>query len=135
MNTRFPESEVLSSRHRLVRARLATLGLDGLVVTSPTNIRYLSNHAGSAGTLVLTQTRVHLLIDFRYEESVRAIQASAAACPDMRIWPVPASYDEALIEMLSGLGIPLKLGIEAARCLLKKPGAASNLYCGGMPQG
>ena len=75
----FPHSDVLASRHRLVRARLATLGLDGLVVTNPTNIRYLSNHAGSAGTLVLTQTGVHLLIDFRYQESVRAMQASAVS--------------------------------------------------------
>ena len=97
-----------------MRAGLAKLGLDGLVVTNPVNIRYLTNHAGSAGTLVLTHARVHLLIDFRYQESVRAIQASAAACPGLQISPVPASYDEALIELLSGPGMPAKLGIEAA---------------------
>ena len=84
------------------------------MVTNPANIRYLSNHAGSAGTLVLTQTGVHLLIDFRYQESVRAIQASAAACPDLQIWSVPASYDEALIAMLAEPGMPGRLGIEAA---------------------
>jgi Xaa-Pro aminopeptidase len=110
----FPSSEILAARHRLVRAKLATLGLDGLLVTSPTNIRYLSNHAGSAGTLLLTGTGVHLLIDFRYQESVRAMQASPAACPDLQIWPVPASYDEALIELLSGPDMPVRLGIEAA---------------------
>jgi Xaa-Pro aminopeptidase len=110
----FPPSEVLLDRHRLVRATLAALGLDGIVVTNPTNIRYLSNHAGSAGTLVVTGTGVHLLIDFRYEESVRATQASTAACPGLQIWQVPASYDEALIEMLAHPGMPVKLGIEAA---------------------
>ncbi len=110
----FPGSDSLTARQRAVRDRLATLGLDGLVVTNPTNIRYLSNHAGSAGTLVVTHSEVHLLIDFRYEESVRSIQASDAACPGLRIWPVPASYDEALIDMLSGLTMPAKLGIEAA---------------------
>jgi Xaa-Pro aminopeptidase len=109
-----PGSDVLAARHRLVRSRLAALGLDGLVVTSPTNIRYLSNHAGSAGTLVVTHTGVHLLVDFRYQESVRATQASAAACPQLRIWNVPASYDEALIDMLSAPDMPAKLGIEAA---------------------
>jgi Xaa-Pro aminopeptidase len=114
MNGGLPESAVLAARHQLVRAGLAKLDLDGLVVTSPVNIRYLTNHAGSAGTLVLTRTRVHLLIDFRYQESVRAIQASAAACPGLQISPVPASYDEALIELLSGPGMPAKLGIEAA---------------------
>jgi Xaa-Pro aminopeptidase len=109
-----PGSDVLSARHRLVRSRLESLGLDGLVVTSPSNIRYLSNHAGTAGTLVLTHTGVHLLIDFRYQESVRLTQSSAAACPELRIWNVPASYDEALVDMLSGPDLPAKLGIEAA---------------------
>ena len=109
-----PGSAVLAARHRLVRTALSALGLDGLVVTSPTNIRYLSNHAGSAGTLVLIHTEIHLLIDFRYQESARATQASAAACPGLRIWNVPASYDEALIDMLSPSGMPTSLGIEAA---------------------
>jgi Xaa-Pro aminopeptidase len=110
----FPGSDILAARHRAIRARVAALGLDGLVVTNPTNIRYLSNHAGSAGTLVITPSDVHLLIDFRYQESVRSTQASDAACPGLRTWPVPASYDEALIEMLSNQGMPAKLGIEAA---------------------
>jgi len=110
----FPGSDSLVARHRAIRNRLAALGLDGLVVTNPTNIRYLSNHAGSAGTLVVTHSEVHLLIDFRYEESVRSVQASDAACPGLRTWPVPASYDEALIDMVSGLTMPAKLGIEAA---------------------
>jgi Xaa-Pro aminopeptidase len=110
----FPGSDILAARHRAIRARLAALGLDGLVVTNPTNIRYLSNHAGSGGTLVITPSDVHLLIDFRYQESVRSTQASDAACPGLRTWPVPASYDEALIEMLSNQGMPAKLGIEAA---------------------
>ena len=110
----FPGSDSLAARHRAIRNRLAALGLDGLVVTNPTNIRYLSNHAGSAGTLVVTHSEVHLLIDFRYEESVRSVQASDAACPGLRTWPVPASYDEALIDMVSGLTMPAKLGIVAA---------------------
>jgi Xaa-Pro aminopeptidase len=109
----FPGSEVLSARHRVVRARLTGLALDGFVVTNPTNVRYLSNHAGTAGTLVITHRDVHLLIDFRYQESVRSTQASDAACPGLRIWPVPASYDEALIDMLASLGT-VKIGIEAA---------------------
>ena len=57
---------------------------------------------------MLTHTGLHLLIDFRYEESVRVMQASVSACPDLRIWQVPASYDEALIEMLATPGMPAK---------------------------
>jgi Xaa-Pro aminopeptidase len=96
-----------------VRDALEARGLDAVVVTSPPNIRYLANHVGTAGTLVVTKDAVHLLVDFRYQESVRAMQGSVAACPGLRIWPVPASYDEALVSTLEELGIRTA-GIEAA---------------------
>src|SRR5262245_29861774 len=111
----FPGSDILAARHRAIRARLSALGIAGLVVTNPTNIRYLSNHAGIAGTLVITHSDVHLLIDFRYQESVRSTQASDAACPGLRLWPVPASYDEALIDMLAGRSEERRVGKEG-RC-------------------
>ena len=79
----FPGSDSLTARHRAIRNRRPALGLDGLVVTNPTNIRDLSNHAGSAGTLVVTHSEVHLLVDFRYEESVRPcrpLMRPARAC-------------------------------------------------------
>ena len=44
----------LAARHARVRQTLDTLSLDALVVTCAPNIRYLSNHAGSSGVLVLT---------------------------------------------------------------------------------
>jgi len=115
-----PGSDTLAGRHRAIRARLTVLGLDGLVVTNPTSIRYLSNHVGSAGTLVVTHSAVHLLIDFRYQESVRSLQASKGACPGLKAWPVPASYDEALIDMLSERGMPAKVGIEAAHLVVAR---------------
>ncbi len=40
---------------------------------------------------------VQLLVDFRYKEAVRSLQDSPAACPGLRIWDVPDSYDEALV--------------------------------------
>ena len=88
------------------------MGLDGLIVTTPANIRYLANHVGSAGTLIVTATEIHLLVDFRYREAVRARQESAAACPDLRIHDVPDSYDEALVSVT--MQLPGKtFGIEA----------------------
>ena len=69
-----------------VRESLDALSLDALVVTSAVNIRYLSNHAGSAGILVLTRDGVHLLVDFRYRDAVRMLQESPAACPGLRAW-------------------------------------------------
>ena len=94
-------SSDLHARHAKVRRAIEALNLDALVVTTPANIRYLSNHAGSAGTLVLTADSVHLLVDFRYLESVRARQATESACPTLRMATVPASYDEALLTCLA----------------------------------
>ena len=95
-----PETATLARRLVRVRDTLDTLGLDALIVTDPINIRYLSNHVGSAGVLVLTRDAAHLLIDFRYETAVRELQASPAACPGLRTWTVPRSYDEALADCL-----------------------------------
>ena len=108
-----PSTAALAQRHARIRESLETLSLDALIVTPSTNIRYLSNHAGTAGILVITRDAVHLLIDFRYQEAVRALQGSASACPGLRMWDVPASYEEALIGCLAEIGVTI-VGFEAA---------------------
>jgi Xaa-Pro aminopeptidase len=108
-----PATAALGQRHDRIRESLETLSLDALIVTPPSNIRYLSNHAGSAGILVVTRDAAHLLVDFRYHEAVRALQASPSACPALRLWDVPASYEEALIACLAEIGVTT-VGFEAA---------------------
>jgi Xaa-Pro aminopeptidase len=98
-----PSTDTLAARHAAIREQFDALNIDALVVTTPANIRYLTNHAGSAGILVLTRDAAHLVIDFRYEESVRSRQETAAACPALKIWQVPASYEEALIATLAAV--------------------------------
>ena len=66
-----PSTAALAQRHARIRESLETLNLDALIVTPSANIRYLSNHAGTAGIFVMTRDAAHLLIDFRYQESVR----------------------------------------------------------------
>src|SRR6266702_3500340 len=61
----------------LVRA-LAAAELDGLLVTSRANIRYLTGFAGSAGLVAVTRADVLLVTDFRYGEQARA-EAGAVA--------------------------------------------------------
>ncbi|HEX5110224.1 MAG TPA: Xaa-Pro peptidase family protein [Vicinamibacterales bacterium] len=107
-----PVTSVLARRQQQVRQSLDP-ALDALILTTPANIRYLSNHAGSAGTLVLTGDAVHLLVDFRYTAAVAELQASPYACPALRVWPVPASYDEALLECLNTIGVKI-VGFESA---------------------
>jgi Xaa-Pro aminopeptidase len=108
-----PTSADLAVRHARVRAALDVLSLDALVVTTAANIRYLTSHAGSAGTLVMTADGAHLLLDFRYDAAILELQASPSACPALRVWPVPASYDEALLTCLIELGVGA-VGFEAA---------------------
>jgi Xaa-Pro aminopeptidase len=109
----FPPTLRLAARQRRIREALDARSLDALVVTAVANIRYLTNHAGSAGVLVLTRDAAHLLVDFRYQEAVERLQASPAACPDLRVWSVSASYDEALLHCLQTLGVAV-VGFEAA---------------------
>src|SRR5438552_2835326 len=55
----------------LVRA-LEAAALDGLVVTSHANIRYLTGFSGSAAVVAVTRADVLLVTDFRYDEQARA---------------------------------------------------------------
>jgi Xaa-Pro aminopeptidase len=114
-----PSSAHLAARHARVRQNLDTLTLDALVVTCAANIRYLSNHAGSSGFLVLTEDAVHLLVDFRYREAVQMLQQSASACPGLVVRDVPASYDEALLDCLRDIGVST-VGFEAAHVAVAK---------------
>src|SRR5947207_14984102 len=54
----------------LVRA-LDAEALDGLVVTSHANIRYLTGFSGSAAVVVVTRADVLLVTDFRYDAQAR----------------------------------------------------------------
>lgn len=50
----------------MVRRRLADLELDGLIITAPQNIRYLSGFSGSLGYLVIGAGTADILGDSRY---------------------------------------------------------------------
>jgi Xaa-Pro aminopeptidase len=88
-------------RHARLRRRFDELAIDALVVTHLPNVFYLVNHRGSAGIVILTRDGVHLLVDSRYVEAVRARQASESACPELRVWEVSGSYDAAVLACLA----------------------------------
>ena len=114
-----PDTSALARRHTRIRQTLETINLDALVVTCAANIRYLTNHTGSAGVLVMARDGLHLLVDFRYVESVRLLQESPAACPGLRVWDVPASYDEALLSCLTELAVTA-VGFEATQVTVSR---------------
>ncbi|MCL4509299.1 MAG: Xaa-Pro peptidase family protein [Chloroflexi bacterium] len=60
------------SRARRVQAELLTRNLDGVLVSNPVNIRYVTRFHGSAGILVITTSDCFLLVDPRYHERAAA---------------------------------------------------------------
>src|SRR5437870_2685769 len=46
-------------------------GVDGLLVTHATNVRYLTGFTGSSGSLVLSGKHAILISDGRYEEQIK----------------------------------------------------------------
>src|SRR5437764_5770775 len=92
----------------LVRA-LDADGLDGLLVTSRANIRYLTGFSGSAALVAVTRGDVLLVTDFRYDEQARA-EAGAVA----RVEVEGTSVGDRVFRELATLGPPPELGYDTA---------------------
>jgi Xaa-Pro aminopeptidase len=82
--------------------------LDGLLVTSRANIRYLTGFSGSAGLLVVTGADVMLVTDFRYDEQARD-EAGAVA----RVEVESTSVWDRFFKELGTLGPLTGIGYEA----------------------
>lgn len=73
-------------------AALAEAGLDGLIVTHPANVRYLTGFTGTAGVLAVLREATVLVTDFRYQTQAEAEVggwarvAIAAADTWSRLW-------------------------------------------------
>lgn len=57
---------MIESRLARLRDKLAAEGVDGMLVTSAVNRRYMSGFTGSSGVLLITAARAILVTDFRY---------------------------------------------------------------------
>jgi Xaa-Pro aminopeptidase len=121
-----------------LRARIAAIGPvgpasptggrghDALVDTSLTNIRYLTGFAGTAGALIVSGSGCVLLVDGRYEETVRAGQMAGSIAPIdvVRV----KKYDSAILEQL--LAAHWKtVGFEADHT----PVSQHQRWCDGLP--
>src|SRR5437660_5213348 len=96
-----------SREEALVRA-LEADGLDGRLVTSRANIRYLTGFSGSAALVAVTRSDVLLVTDFRYDEQARA-EAGAVA----RVEVEGTSVWDRFFRELATLGPLTEIGYEA----------------------
>jgi Xaa-Pro aminopeptidase len=82
-------------------------GLDGLLVSSHANVRYITGFSGSAALVAITRADVLLVTDFRYDEQARA-EAGAVA----RIEVDGTSVWDRFFKELATLGPLERLGFE-----------------------
>src|SRR5438552_3534780 len=95
-------------RQEALAGALSAAALDGLLVTSRANIRYLTGFSGSAALVMVTRADVLLVTDFRYDEQARA-EAGAVA----RVEVESTSVWDRFFKELATLGPLTSLGYEA----------------------
>ena len=131
MTTR-PSTRFLPRLSR-VRGELHAAALDACVVTHPANIRYLTGFNGSAGLVIITQSRCDLVVDFRYAIAARAgIEASRDLNSAVDVVVPPESYDETLVARLMDAGA-FRIGIEAAYMPVSRFNRLSMALANGAP--
>src|SRR5881409_2906671 len=96
------------ARQEALVLALEAEGVDGLLVSSRANIRYLTGFSGSAALVAVTRGDVLLVTDFRYDEQARA-EAGAVA----RIEVDGTSVWDRFFTELATLGPLGTLGYEA----------------------
>ncbi|MEX2446724.1 MAG: Xaa-Pro peptidase family protein [Dehalococcoidia bacterium] len=96
-----------AARLERLRARFEVLGIDALLVTTPSNRRWISGFTGSAGVVLVTRDEARFATDSRYWEQV------GRECPGYRLVQVAGANTgiaPALLEALGGL----RVGFEPA---------------------
>lgn len=99
-----------------LRAALDVSGLDAFVVSGLPHLFYLINLRSSAGALVVWRDapELDLIVDFRYVEAVRRLQAAGEAPVELRIVTVDGAgtYEGTVCDTLRSRS-PARVGIEA----------------------
>jgi len=90
-----------------LRASLDTRGLDGLLVTTPSNRRWISGFTGSAGVVLVTRDEARFATDSRYWEQV------GQQCPEYILVQVTGANTGITPAILEGMG-GQRIGFEPA---------------------
>jgi Xaa-Pro aminopeptidase len=109
---RIAPADALVARFTAVAAALASRQVDALLVTSLTNIAYLTGFFSSAAVAIVSRDGITLMSDGRYAET---LSERAGECPFIKAQLLPAvgGYDQTIVEMLARLR-DLRIGFESA---------------------
>ncbi len=89
-----------------LRQHLRRSQLDGLLVSRPENMRYLSGYTGE-GALLVTQERALIATDFRYWEQVKR------QAPEFELYQVVSRQKPIYPGLLAAAGHPHRIGFES----------------------
>lgn len=93
------------SRLENLRGNFKEYGIDGMLITSGSNRRYMSNFTGTAGVLLISSTEAKLITDFRY------IDQATEQASEYEIVQHKKTMHEEIAKQVKELGIE-KLGFE-----------------------
>ncbi|MGB7156716.1 MAG: Xaa-Pro peptidase family protein [Tepidisphaeraceae bacterium] len=96
----------LKVRHKSVRDGMKELGLDGLLLTHPPDLAYLTNFTGDDSVGLVTEKDIHLVTDFRYKEQAE-LEASW-----LKVTMRDGKMSEACAKAIAGAKVK-KIGFEA----------------------
>lgn len=99
--------ETLAPRLERLRARFDALDIDALLVTTPSNRRWISGFTGSAGVALVSREEARFATDSRYWEQV------GQQCPGYRLVKVAGATTTVAAGILEGLG-GQRVGFEPA---------------------
>jgi Xaa-Pro aminopeptidase len=88
-----------------LRAELKKLNVDGILITSSFNRRYMSNFTGSAGVVLISNDRAQFITDFRY------VEQAEKQCVGFEIVKHNGTIPEEVAAQVKELGIT-RLGFE-----------------------
>lgn len=89
----------------ILRSEFAAAGIDGLLITSPHNRRYIANFTGSAGVVLISNDQAQFITDFRYMEQ------AVNQCLGFKIVQHAGSLPVEIAKQAKKLGVK-KLGFE-----------------------
>ncbi|MGH9127073.1 MAG: M24 family metallopeptidase [Acidimicrobiales bacterium] len=117
----------VSGRLPRLRGALGGAECDAVLVTSLTNIRYLTGFTGSAGMLFVLPDEVVLVTDGRYETQSAEQLAAAGVAVRVEIGQA-ARQTEVAKELVSSAGAAFRLGLEATHVSWARQRAMADLF-------
>src|SRR4051794_38902013 len=88
-----------------LRSSFSTCGIDGFLITSQYNRRYMTNFTGSSGVVLISSDTAQFITDFRY------VEQASSQCEGYEVIKMTGTLVEEVAKQAKKLGIQ-KLGFE-----------------------